>query len=160
MIRVQEADFDMGAEAAALRAGRSDIGALVTFSGLVRDFVCGQTDSRTSSLFLEHYPGMTERELERIESEARRLWPLAACLIVHRHGALWPGDNIVLVITASAHRRAAFEAAAFIMDHLKTTAPFWKREDGPAGSRWVEPRAEDDAARQRWDEAADDGSRS
>lgn len=154
MIRIQQADFDLGAEAAALRAGRSDIGAMVTFTGLVRDFAAGRTTSTVTSLFLEHYPGMTEVELERIEREAHSRWPLAASLIVHRYGALRPGDNIVLVITASAHRQAAFEAAAFMMDHLKTSAPFWKREDGPSGGRWVEARAEDDEARRRWDKSA------
>jgi molybdopterin synthase catalytic subunit len=148
MIRVQQADFDVGAEIAALRAGRTDLGAIVTFTGLVRDTAGSDP---VLGLFLEHYPDMTERELERIEQEAHARWPLEASLIVHRHGALLPGDNIVLVITASAHRRAAFESAEFIMDFLKTSAPFWKREDGPDGGRWVSAKADDDLARARWE---------
>jgi molybdopterin synthase catalytic subunit len=147
MIRVQQADFDLGAESAALCAGRTDLGAVVTFTGLVRDATAGE---HVSTLFLEHYPGMTESELERIEAEARARWPLQDCLIIHRYGALQPGDNIVLVITASVHRRAAFEAAEFIMDFLKTSAPFWKREEGTDGGRWVGAKADDDEARERW----------
>lgn len=147
MIRVQLEDFDIAAELAALRAGRTDLGAIVTFTGLVRDASGG---AAVSSLFLEHYPGMTESELERIEREACARWPLQATLIVHRHGALLPGDNIVLVIAASAHRRAAFEAAEFIMDFLKTSAPFWKREEGPQGGGWVDAKAADDEAASRW----------
>jgi molybdopterin synthase catalytic subunit len=154
MIRVQEDDFDAGAEIAALRAGRTDLGAIVTFTGLVRDATGGE---RVSSLFLEHYPGMVESELERIEREARARWPLEAVLIVHRHGALRPGDNIVLVIAASARRRAAFEAAEFIMDFLKTSAPFWKREEGPRGGGWAAARADDDEALARWSGRARSG---
>lgn len=136
MIRVQAGDFDIGAEIAALTKGRTDIGAVVTFSGIVRDV----------ALELEHYPGMTERELLGIEKEAHGRWPLQASLIVHRIGKLAPGDNIVLVVTASAHRGDAFSAAEFLMDYLKTRAPFWKRE----GEKWVEAKASDDEAASRW----------
>lgn len=137
MIRVQAQDFDIGAEIADLTRGRTDIGAVVTFTGIVRDV----------ALELEHYPGMTERELGRIEDEAHERWMLQASLMVHRIGKLAPGDNIVLVVTASAHREDAFKAAEFLMDYLKTRAPFWKRE----GERWVEARGSDDDAAKRWD---------
>jgi molybdopterin synthase catalytic subunit len=147
MIRVQQEDFDIGAEIAALKARRSDIGAIVTFTGTVRD-----QDGAVEAMTLEHYPGMTERELSCIEAEACARWPLQASLIVHRTGALQPGDNIVLVVTASEHRDAAFEAARFLMDYLKTSAPFWKRETGPSGTRWVEASASDESARVRWKE--------
>ena len=147
MIRVQQEDFDVGAEIAKLTAGRSDIGAIVTFTGTVRD-----QNGAVEAMTLEHYPGMTERELARIEAAACARWPLQASLIVHRTGALQPGDNIVLVVTASEHRDAAFEAAKFLMDYLKTSAPFWKREDGPGGTRWVEAHASDESARVRWKE--------
>jgi molybdopterin synthase catalytic subunit len=149
MIRVQQEDFDVGAEIKAVTGGLDDIGAVVTFTGTVRREAKG---SPIRSLTLEHYPGMTEKELERIEAEAHARWPLAASLIVHRYGRLVPGDNIVLVITASSHRQAAFEAASFLMDWLKTAAPFWKKEE-PAeggGERWVEAKASDDAAAGRW----------
>jgi len=136
MIRVQTADFNINDEIAALTKDRRDIGAVVTFSGLVRDV----------TLTLEHYPGMTERELGKIEAEARERWDLQSCLIIHRVGTLEPGDNIVLVVTASAHRKDAFEAAEFLMDYLKTRAPFWKRE----GETWVEAKASDDNAAERW----------
>jgi molybdopterin synthase catalytic subunit len=145
VIRVQQEDFDIGAEIAALTAGRTDIGAIVTFTGTVRD-QAGAVEEMT----LEHYPGMTERELGRIEAEANARWPLQASLIVHRYGTLRPGDNIVLVVTASEHRDAAFDAARFLMDYLKTTAPFWKRETGPGGSRWVEAEPPDDDATVSW----------
>jgi len=147
MIRVQREDFDIGAELERLMKGRRDLGAVVTFTGCVRDRAGAR---EISEMTLEHYPGMTERELERIESEAFERWPLQDCLIVHRYGALVPGDKIVLVITASPHRRAAFEAAEFLMDYLKTSAPFWKRETGPDGAHWVESRGSDDEALQRW----------
>ncbi|MCG8561450.1 MAG: molybdopterin synthase catalytic subunit MoaE [Hyphomicrobiales bacterium] len=147
MIRVQDNDFDIGAEIAALTAGRTDIGAIVTFTGTVRDTAQG---APITEMTLEHYPGMTETELERIEAEARARWPLQASLIVHRYGTLKPGDSIVLVITASAHRHAAFEAAEFLMDYLKTRAPFWKKEAGPEGARWVDARESDDRANERW----------
>ena len=145
MIKVQEQDFDVGAEIAALKADRTDIGAIVSFIGTVRD-----AHGDVAEMTLEHYPGMTETELERIESEAHTRWPLQASLIVHRTGTLKPGDNIVLVITASEHRDAAFDAAKLLMDYLKTSAPFWKRESGPQGSKWVEAKATDDAAAARW----------
>lgn len=136
MIRVQHEDFDVSAEIAALTKARTDIGAVVTFSGIVRDV----------TLELEHYPGMTERELGKIEEEARARWKLQASLIVHRVGKLEPGENIVLVVTASSHREDAFKAAEFLMDYLKTRAPFWKRE----GENWVEAKASDDKAAERW----------
>jgi molybdopterin synthase catalytic subunit len=145
VIRVQHEDFDIGAEIAALKAGRTDIGAIVAFTGTVRD-----QQGAVTELTLEHYPGMTERELERIEEEAQARFPLQASLIVHRVGTLKPGDNIVLVVTASEHRDAAFDAAKFMMDYLKTSAPFWKRETGPQGSQWVEAKAGDDNAAARW----------
>jgi molybdopterin synthase catalytic subunit len=145
VIRVQHDDFDTGAEIAQLRASRTDIGAIVTFTGTVRDSAGDVTE-----MTLEHYPGMTERELEKIETQAHARWPLQASLIVHRIGTLKPGDNIVLVVTASQHRDAAFDAARFLMDYLKTSAPFWKRETGPGGSRWVEAEAKDETARTRW----------
>ena len=148
MIRVQTEDFDLGAEVRALTGGRTDLGAIVTFTGTVRDTAKGKP---ISSMTLEHYPGMTERELERIEREAMSRWPLAASLIVHRVGPLAPGDNIVLVMTASAHRQAAFEAAEFLMDYLKTQAPFWKSEAGADGkAHWVDARESDTSALDRW----------
>jgi molybdopterin synthase catalytic subunit len=155
MIRVQAEDFDIGAEVRALSAGRSDIGAVVTFTGIVR---AGSGAQEIRAMTLEHYPGMTEAELERIERQAQERWPLSASLIVHRHGRLLPGDNIVLVMTASPHRQAAFEAAAFLMDYLKTSAPFWKKEALASGDGgWVEANASDDAAAERWitDKAAE-----
>lgn len=147
MIRVQREDFDIGAELDRLMKGRRDLGAVVTFTGSVRDRAGAR---EISEMMLEHYPGMTERELEAIEHEARERWPLQDCLIVHRFGTLVPGDKIVLVITASPHRRAAFEATEFLMDYLKTSAPFWKQETGPDGARWVEARGRDDEALERW----------
>ncbi len=146
MIRVQEEDFDIGAEIARLRVGRTDIGAIASFAGAVRGEAAG-----VAAMTLEHYPGMTEKELARIEAEARSRWPLLDCLIVHRVGRLAPGDNIVLVVTLSAHRRAAFEAAEFLTDYLKTKAPFWKAEESAAGSAWVAARESDDADAARWD---------
>lgn len=148
VIRVQMDDFDTGAEIGSITEGRTDLGAVVSFTGIVR---AGSGDQAISAMTLEHYPGMTEAELERIEQEARQRWPLNACLIVHRHGRLLPGENIVLVVTASAHRDAAFEAASFLMDFLKTNAPFWKKEDKADGSDWVEEKSSDHAAAQRWD---------
>ena len=146
-VRVQREDFDVGVEVARLTRGTTDIGAVVTFTGTVRGTSKGRS---ILSMSLEHYPGMTETELARIEAEAHRRWPLAASLIVHRYGDLAPGDNIVLVVTASSHRQAAFEAAEFLMDFLKTRAPFWKKEQTPEGARWVESRASDDLAAERW----------
>ncbi|PLX35471.1 MAG: molybdenum cofactor biosynthesis protein MoaE, partial [Hyphomicrobiales bacterium] len=123
MIRVQRDDFDIGAEIAALKQGRPEIGAIVSFTGLTRDSSHGK---HVSAMTLEHYPGMTEKALQEIEQEAHERWPLDGSLIIHRYGRLEPGENIVLVLTASAHRQAAFEAAEFLMDWLKTKAPFWK----------------------------------
>lgn len=149
-VRVQQADFDIAREIAALTAGRTDIGAVVTFTGTVR----GEADGKPiTALELEHYPGMTEAELARVEAEAQARWPLTGSLIVHRVGRLEPGQNIVLVITASAHRHAAFEAAAFLMDYLKTSAPFWKKEIGPDGGAWVDARVADEEALLRWQPA-------
>jgi molybdopterin synthase catalytic subunit len=145
VIRVQSEDFDIGVEIARLKVERKDIGAIVAFVGTVRD-QAGAVEQMT----LEHYPGMTEMELQRIEAEACSRWPLQGSLIVHRHGTLRPSDNIVLVLTASEHREAAFRAAEFLMDYLKTRAPFWKRESGPQGSRWVEADARDVASTARW----------
>jgi molybdopterin synthase catalytic subunit len=144
-VRVEREDFDIGAEVARLTAGLTDIGAVVTFTGTVRG------DGGLAAMTLEHYPGMTEDELARVEAEAGARWPLLASLIVHRVGTLEPGDNIVLVVTASAHRQAAFDAASFLMDYLKTRAPFWKKEVRVDGrEHWVEASASDTAALQRW----------
>ena len=148
MIRVQEDPFDAGAELRQLKAGRTDIGGTVMFLGTVRD-LSGGADVR--AMTLEHYPGMTEKALADIEAEALRRWPLDASLIVHRYGRLEPGEDIVLVITASAHREAAFEACHFLIDWLKTKAPFWKLEEGAEGASWVEAKDSDDAAASRWD---------
>jgi len=146
MIRVQREDFDIGAEIKGVRAGRTEIGAIVSFTGTVRE----TKGESVAAMTLEHYPGMTERELERIQAQARERWPITDCIIIHRYGRLEPGDNIVLVVTASAHRQAAFEAAQFLMDYLKTSAPFWKSEETADGPRWVEARDADDMAAQRW----------
>ncbi len=146
-VRVQTEDFDLAAELAAMTDGNPSIGGLVSFVGLVRDMAGG---AAVSAMTLEHYPGMTERKLAEIEREARDRWPLEETLIIHRHGRLEPGDQIVLVATASAHREAAFEACHFLIDWLKTQAPFWKLEDGPEGAHWVEAKAEDDIAADRW----------
>jgi molybdopterin synthase catalytic subunit len=147
MIRVQREDFDPGVEMEQLVAGRHDIGGVVSFVGLVRDIAAGHG---ISAMTLEHYPGMTERELARIDAEANARWDLSATLIVHRHGRLEPGERIVLVIAASPHRAAAFEACWFLIDWLKTKAPFWKLEEGPDGAKWVEAKSDDDAAADRW----------
>ncbi len=147
MIRVQEEDFDVGAELAALAAGKHAIGGLAVFVGLVRDMT---GDEPLSAMTLEHYPKMTERMLARIEAEAHERWPLETSLIIHRVGRLEPGDRIVLVAAASAHRQAAFEACQFLIDWLKTKAPFWKLEDTARGAKWVGTRAGDDEAAARW----------
>ena len=147
VVRIQAEDFDVAAEIAALGEGRRDIGAVVTFTGLCRD-----EGGPLAALELEHYPGMAEAEVARVVDEARGRWPLQGLTVIHRYGKILPGQNIVLVVTASAHRRAAFEAAEFLMDYLKTRAPFWKREhraDGTTGA-WVEAAAADDAAAERW----------
>ena len=149
MIRVQREDFDPGAELGALTAGRTDIGGIGCFIGLVRD---GTTDGAAiSALTLEHYPGMTEKELTRIDAEAHTRWPLQASLIIHRHGRLLPGERIVLVATASTHRQAALESCQFLIDWLKTSAPFWKLEESGGAEKWVEARASDQDAAARWE---------
>jgi molybdopterin synthase catalytic subunit len=147
MIRVQQEDFDVGAELAALTAGNHRVGGLAVFVGLVRDMT---GEGQISAMTLEHYPGMTEKMLARIEQQAAARWPLEASLIIHRHGRLEPGDRIVLVATASPHREAAFEACQFLIDWLKTEAPFWKLEDTAKGAKWVEAQAKDDTAAARW----------
>ena len=145
--RVQREDFDPGAELAALTAGRADAGAVASFVGLVR---AEAGDDRVLAMTLEHYPAMTERMLAAIEAEARTRWPILDCRIVHRYGRLEPGERIVLVAVASPHRAAAFDACQFLMDWLKTKAPFWKLEETPTGDRWVEAKTSDDAAADRW----------
>lgn len=147
MIRVQREDFDAGAEIAALAKGGAKIGAVVSFVGLVREMT---GPDAVRAMTLEHYPGMTEKKLAEIEAEAHRRWPLEASLVIHRYGRLAPGDRIVLVVTASAHREAAFAACQFLVDWLKTKAPFWKVEETPQGPRWVQARAADDAAAAAW----------
>ena len=147
MIRVQQEPFDVGAEIAVLRAGNTTSGATALFVGTVRE---GAGDDRISDMTLEHYPGMTEKALTDIEAEARQRWPLDETLIVHRYGRMEPGEDIVLVIVLSAHRAAAFEACEFLMDWLKTSAPFWKLETRGDGAEWVEAKDSDDAARDRW----------
>ena len=145
--RVQTGDFDVGLELEALTRGRTDVGGLASFVGLVRDANDGQAvKGRT----LEHYPGMTERALEEICAQAAARWDLIDMVVIHRVGALVPGDRIVMVGVASGHRGEAFAACEFIMDYLKTRAPFWKKESTPAGERWVEARASDDEAAERW----------
>lgn len=146
-VRVQEADFDVGAELAALRAGDARVGALASFLGLVRDLSDGAS---VSEMTLEHYPGMTEKALEEIVAEARGRWELYDALVIHRVGPLKPCEQIVLVAVTSAHRGEAFAACEFIMDYLKTRAPFWKREATPDGGRWVDARETDDSAAARW----------
>ena len=148
MIRVQREDFDLGAELKALTEGNPSIGGVTSFIGLVRDIAAGE---KISGMTLEHYPGMTETQLAEIEAEAHRRWTLDRVLIIHRYGALKPGDQIVLVATASAHRDAAFEACRFLIDWLKTKAPFWKLEETAAGPRWVEAKESDEEAARGWD---------
>jgi molybdopterin synthase catalytic subunit len=151
MIKVQREDFDVGAELEALAKGNVRIGGVASFIGLVRDMGADNPGAdRVEALTLEHYPGMTEKKLAEIEAEANRRWPLDASLIIHRYGRLEPGDRIVLVATASPHREAALAACHFLIDWLKTDAPFWKSEATPQGERWVAARAEDDEATRRW----------
>ncbi len=150
MIRVQQDAFDVGQELAAFRAVHGVDGATALFVGSVRDVSEGRN---VSAMTLEHYPGMTEKALAEIEAQAQARWPLTGSLIIHRHGRLLPGDDIVLVITASPHREEAFAACQFLMDWLKTRAPFWKLEEGSEGPRWVEAKDSDDAAARRWTEA-------
>ncbi len=146
IIRIQAEDFDVGAVNRELLAGRSDVGAIASFIGLVRDIAGDPLQQMT----LEHYPGMTEKMLGTIEAEALARWPLDASLLIHRYGRLEPGERIVFVLTASAHRAAAYEANMFLIDWLKTKAPFWKQEDGAAGAKWVTARDSDDSAAERW----------
>jgi molybdopterin synthase catalytic subunit len=146
-IRIQQADFDITREIAALTKGRTDIGAVVSFSGICR----GNEDGGTiAALTLEHYPGMAEAEIARHADTAMSRWPLTGLSVIHRVGRIAPGENIVLVLTASKHRQAAFQAAEFLMDYLKANAPFWKREESAAGTNWVDARSHDDAAALRW----------
>jgi molybdopterin synthase catalytic subunit len=149
MIRVQREDFDVGRELDALTRGKTSIGGVTSFVGLVRDMAGGE---KISAMTLEHYPGMTEKQLADIEAEAHRRWKLDAVLIIHRYGELKPGDRIVLVATASPHRDAAFDACRFLIDWLKTKAPFWKLEETEQGARWVEAQASDDDAAKKWGE--------
>ncbi|TGQ46643.1 MULTISPECIES: molybdenum cofactor biosynthesis protein MoaE [unclassified Mesorhizobium] len=151
IVRIQAEDFDVAAEIARLTQGRADIGAVVTFSGLCRDEA-----GTLAALELEHYPGMAEAEIGRIAAEAIERWPLQGLTAIHRHGKIAPGENIVLVVAASVHRQAAFEAANFLMDYLKSRAPFWKKEHRADGSEggWVDAKEADDEAASRWKQAA------
>jgi molybdopterin synthase catalytic subunit len=146
-VRLQREDFDAAAEAAVLTRGRSDIGAVVTFSGICRG---AEGAEPIEALTLEHYPGMAEAEIARHVEAAQARWPLLGVTIIHRHGRLVPGDNIVLVVTAASHRGDAFAAAEFLMDYLKTRAPFWKQEERPDGTIWVDSKSADDIAADRW----------
>lgn len=147
MIRVQTEDFDVGAEISRITDGNTDIGGLASFVGLVRDYAGDET---ISAMTLEHYPGMTEKQLAKLEAEARERWRLQDVLIIHRYGRLEPGERIVLVATAAPHREAALESCAFLIDWLKTRAPFWKLEDRESGPAWVASREEDFVAADRW----------
>jgi molybdopterin synthase catalytic subunit len=142
-VRLQREDFDIGAEIAQLTQGRTDMGAVATFTGICRD-------DGIEAMTLEHYPGMAEAEIARHVEEAQTRWPLKGVTVIHRHGRLVPGENVVLVITASSHREAAFAAAEFLMDYLKTRAPFWKKEERAQGAGWVEAKQIDTAAAERW----------
>ena len=149
LIRIQKTDFDVSAELAALRKGDPRVGAVVTFLGTVRDMNDG---SQVKGMTLEHYPGMTEKALEDIISQANTRWDIYQTLVIHRVGPLLPEDQIVMVAVTSAHRGEAFSACEFVMDYLKTAAPFWKKEDTPEGARWVDARIADDAAMTRWNQ--------
>lgn len=146
-IRIQEADFDIAQEISALTKGRTNIGAVVSFSGICRG---SENGDPIAALTLEHYPGMAEAEIKRHADEAASRWPLTGLSIIHRVGRIAPGENIVLVLAASAHRQAAFQAAEFLMDYLKANAPFWKREESAKGTAWIDARSHDDAAVARW----------
>jgi molybdopterin synthase catalytic subunit len=146
-IRIQQTDFDVSSEISALTAGRDDIGAVVSFTGICRG---SEDGAAIAALTLEHYPGMAEAEITRHANTAMARWPLGGIRVVHRVGRITQGENIVLVVTASKHRQAAFEAAEFLMDYLKANAPFWKRVDGADGAGWIEARDHDDAAASRW----------
>ena len=146
-VRLQREPFDAAVEAANLARGRTDVGALVTFTGVCRGSENGEP---IAALTLEHYPGMAESEIERHAAEAAERWPLLGATIIHRYGRILPGEDIVLVVTTSSHREAAFAAAEFLMDYLKTRAPFWKLVDKADGTTWVDAKASDDAAAERW----------
>jgi molybdopterin synthase catalytic subunit len=146
-VRLQREPFDAAAEATKLARGRTDVGALVTFTGVCRGSEDGEP---IAALTLEHYPGMAEREIERHAAEAAERWPLLGATIIHRYGRILPGEDIVLVVTTSSHREAAFAAAEFLMDYLKTRAPFWKLVEKADGTTWVEAKEADDAAAERW----------
>jgi molybdopterin synthase catalytic subunit len=146
-ISLQREDFDAGAEQARLTRGRSDIGAVVTFTGICRGAEAGEP---IAALTLEHYPGMADEEIARHVAEAERRWPLLGVTVIHRYGRIEPGENIVLVVTASSYREAAFAAAEFLMDYLKTRAPFWKQVESARGKAWIEAKRADDAAADRW----------
>ena len=146
-VRLQREDFDVAAEIARLTQGRSDIGAVATFTGICRGSEAG---TEIAAMTLEHYPGMAEAEIERHVAQAEARWPLLGVSVIHRYGRLVPGENIVLVVTASSHRQDAFAAAEFLMDYLKTQAPFWKREERADGGQWVAAKEADDAALERW----------
>ncbi|HEY6861306.1 MAG TPA: molybdenum cofactor biosynthesis protein MoaE [Pseudolabrys sp.] len=146
-VRLQREPFDAAAEAAGLAHGRSDIGAVVTFTGVCRGTENGES---IAALTLEHYPGMAESEIERHVTEAIERWPLMGVTVIHRYGRIQPGENIVLVVTASSHRQAAFAAAEFLMDYLKTRAPFWKQVEKAGGKSWIDAKAIDDTAAERW----------
>ena len=147
-VRLQREDFDAAAEQAALTRGRTDIGAVVTFTGICRGAESGEP---IAALTLEHYPGMAEAEIARHVEEAKRRWPLLGVTVIHRYGRIAPGENIMMVLTASSHREAAFAAAEFLMDYLKTKAPFWKQVESKSGKAWVEAKGADDQAAARWD---------
>jgi molybdopterin synthase catalytic subunit len=146
-VHLQREDFDIAAETAALTRGRADIGALVTFTGMCRGAESGEP---IAALTLEHYPGMAEAEISRHVEEAKARWPLLGVTVIHRYGRIAPGENIVLVLTASSHREAAFAAAEFLMDYLKTQAPFWKQVESASGKTWIEAKDADNAAAARW----------
>ncbi|MCH9053274.1 MAG: molybdenum cofactor biosynthesis protein MoaE [Proteobacteria bacterium] len=152
MIRVQKEDFDVGREIDALAPGNTGVGGIACFIGVVRDFIGDDKETGTAvgAITLEHYPGMTEQKLEEIEAEARRRWPLDGCLVIHRYGRLELGDRIVMVATAAAHRADALDACQFLIDWLKTEAPFWKLEETATGGNWVDARASDDHRAARW----------
>ena len=150
-VRLQREPFDAAVETALLKRGRGDIGALVAFTGICRGSEAGEP---IAALTLEHYPGMAEAEIERLVAAAARRWPLLGVTVIHRHGRIEPGDDIVLVVTASSHRQAAFAAAEFLMDYLKTRAPFWKQVERADGTSWVEAKQADDAAADRWKQPA------
>lgn len=150
-VRLQREDFDAAAEQAALTQGRTDVGAVVTFTGVCRGAESGEP---IAALTLEHYPGMAEAEIVRHVEEATSRWPLLGVTVIHRYGRMTPGENIVLVATASSHREAAFAAAEFLMDYLKTRAPFWKQVEAPSGKAWIEAKGADDDAAARWEKPA------